>query len=180
MKIYYVTSNKYKLEHAKQFVSGFGLEIVGKKLDIPEIQSQSIEEVVLYKAMAAWSEIKKPLVVSDSGWEIPALGGFPGPYMKDINQWFGSQDFLNLMRDKSDKSIYLNHMMVAVKDGISKVIEQKTWGIIIDEPHGEGSPIDRIVIMDGMSGTIAENQMKSIPSTDDADLWKQIAEYFMS
>lgn len=177
-KIYYITGNKYKLEHAKKFSGGFGIELTGKKLDIPEIQSKSVEEVALRKARDAWDLVKKPLVVSDSGWEIPALGGFPGPYMKDVNEWFTSEDFLNLMCDKSDRSVYLNHVMVAVKDGAPKVFTQKYCGTIIDEPHGEGLSLDRIVILDGMSGTIAQNQAKGSASTDDAPLWKSIEEYF--
>lgn len=177
-KIYYITSNKYKLEHAVATAVPFGLDIVGHELDIPEIQSNSIREVVLHKAKQAWDVLGKPLVVSDSGWEIPALGGFPGPYMHDINSWFAVEDFINLMRDKQDKSIYLNHLVTAVKDGNPELFPQRIRGVFIEEPQGEGSALDRIVILDGANGTIAQNQAKGLSSTDDSLLWKDVADYF--
>jgi inosine/xanthosine triphosphate pyrophosphatase family protein len=98
--------------------------------------------------------------------------------MHDINSWFAVEDFINLMRDKQDKSIYLNHLVVAVKDGNPKLFSQRIRGVFIEEPQGEGSALDRIVILDGADGTIAQNQAKGRPSTDDSLLWKDVAEFF--
>ncbi len=43
MTIYYITGNVLKFETAKGFFDPLGVEVVQKKLEIPEIQSDSIE-----------------------------------------------------------------------------------------------------------------------------------------
>lgn len=179
MKIFYVTSNKYKLQHALDYTQGLDFQIEAKKLRLREIQSSSIEEVVKDKALQAWNILKKPLVVSDSGWEIPILNGFPGPYMSDINKWFTSQDFINLMLSKKNKTIYLNHLVAAVKNGEVKVFSEKTKGEIINQPRGNGSSLDCVVIMEGSNKTIAENQDKGLLSTNGKKIWREIFNYML-
>jgi XTP/dITP diphosphohydrolase len=179
MEILYVTNNKYKLKHAIEYVKDLGIQIEGKALDVEEIQSQDIEKVVEHKARQAWDIIKKPLVVSDSGWEIPALNGFPGPYMADINKWFTAKDFINLMRGKNDRTIYLNHLIGAIKDGKIKIFSERTRGIIIDSPRGEGSALDQVVIMEGNKKTIAENQNIGLFSATGIELWAKVTNWFM-
>lgn len=178
IKIYYVTGNKYKLKHALEYTKDFDLQIEGKNLDIEEIQSHDIEKVVEHKAIQAWNILKKPLVVSDSGWEIPALNGFPGSYMNDINKWFTAKDFVNLMSGKSDRTIFLNHLIAAVRNGKVKIFVERTKGVIVDEPRGEGSALDQVVIMEGSDKTIAENQEKGLLSTNGEEMWKKISKYF--
>lgn len=175
--IFYITANKYKLLHAKEYVRDSGIEIVGRELEIFEIQSDDLEQVVRKKAYDAWHMLQQPLIVSDSGWEIPALGGFPGPYMKDINNWFKPEDFLNLMKDKPNRSIYLNHMVVVVIAGRFKIFREKSRGEFVGQPKGAGSALDRVVMMDGCDMTIAENQEQGMFSADKSDLWKDIIEY---
>lgn len=177
MKIFYVTSNKYKLQHALNYTRGLNLQIEGKRLRLHEIQSSNIEEVVKDKALQAWNILKNPLVVSDSGWEIPILNGFPGPYMSGINKWFTSQDFINLMLGKKNRTIYLNHLVAAVKSGEVKIFSEKTKGEIINQPRGNGSSLDRVVIMEGSNKTIAENQNKVLLSTNGKKIWKEIFNY---
>lgn len=177
MKIYYITGNKYKLQHAEEYVRGSGIQVIGKELYISEIQSHDIEEVVRRKASDAWEIMKEPLIVSDSGWEIPALNGFPGPYMKDVNEWLGAEDFLNLMRNKQDRSIYLNHYIAVVIAGKSKIFKERARGIFVDEPQGVGSALDRVVMMDGSDCTIALNQEKVMFSADGAPIWQEVIEY---
>ena len=68
------------------------------------------------KVKLAYEKVDLPVVVNDSSWEIPALGGFPGCYMKDVANWFTAEDFLALMKDKNDRRIIL-HDVVAYFDG---------------------------------------------------------------
>ena len=78
MTLYYITGNISKFETARGFFGPLGVEIVQKKLDIIEIQSDSTEEIAVDKANKAFSKLKHALIINDSGWYISALNGFPG------------------------------------------------------------------------------------------------------
>lgn len=174
-RIFYITGNKYKFKSAKRYAEKFGFDLVQKKLnEIEEIQSHSIEYVVKGKAKQAFKIIKKPLIVSDSGWNIPSLNGFPGPYMHDINQWFKAEDFLNLIKSKKDKSIILEHIICAISSKGLRLFKKRVKGKFIDHPRGSGLSSDRIIILDNNKYTIAENQNNNQESTDDTDIWRKI------
>ena len=85
-----------KFNHAKESLAKFGVDLEQKDLDIDEIQSDSISKIAEDKAKKAFAILQEPLVVSDSGWEIPALNNFPGPYMKYVNHWFSVRFFSGL------------------------------------------------------------------------------------
>ncbi len=74
-----VTGNAGKLAEARRIV-GAGLEAV--LLDLPEVQSLDLGEVLRAKAAAAWEKLRRPLVVEETGLELGALRGFPGPLVK--------------------------------------------------------------------------------------------------
>ncbi len=62
----YVTGNQAKYLTAKKYFEPLGVDVVQKKLDIPEIQSDKIEEVALDKAQKAFNILKQPLIVNDT------------------------------------------------------------------------------------------------------------------
>lgn len=76
--------------------------------------------------------------MSDHGWSIPALSGFPGPYMKYMNQWMTSRDFLNLMRPHSNKTITKQEVICYIDAEQSKCFSAETKGTFVDQIRGEG------------------------------------------
>lgn len=125
----------------------------------------------------------QPVVVNDSSWEIPALGGFPGGYMKDVANWFTAEDFLALMKDKNDRRIIL-HDVVAYFDGEQlKLFISDQTGVFINEPRGKGTSMNQVVSMEDSGGlTIAE---KFALRHDGADInpahfqhWQKFGEWF--
>lgn len=80
MTLHFITSNKSKFSEAKTFLKPL------KQLDInvPEIQSMDIHEVIRAKLEAARKEHEGELMVEDTALTIGGLGGLPGPFVK----WF--------------------------------------------------------------------------------------------
>jgi len=175
-KLFYITENNSKFKNAKRYAAKFGFGLIQKKLKIKEIQSHSIEDIVKDKAKQAFEILKRPLIVSDSGWYIPALKGFPGPYMHYINKWLDAEDFLNLMKDKKDKSIILEHIICAVSSRGLKLFKKKIKGKFINQVKGKGISSDRVIILDKSNSTIAERQNNNLESVDDIDLWKKVCQ----
>jgi non-canonical purine NTP pyrophosphatase (RdgB/HAM1 family) len=173
-KIFYITGNKYKFKIAKRYADELGFNLVQKQIDIKEIQSESIVEIARYKAKEAFKIFKKPLVVSDSGWKIPVLNGFPGPYMHYINNWFKPEDFLSLIKNKKNKSVILEHVICAISSKGTRIFKKDFKGKFIENPKGKGLSSDRIISLRKDGKTIAESDNNNENSKEDYDLWKGV------
>jgi non-canonical purine NTP pyrophosphatase (RdgB/HAM1 family) len=84
----FVTGNRMKLAEARR-LSGVDLEAVD--LELPEIQSLDLEEVLRAKGEAAWSRLGRPLLVDETALSLSALNGFPGPLIKWMLDSIGSE-----------------------------------------------------------------------------------------
>jgi len=184
--IYFVTSNQEKMLIAQTVCSKVDIKVVQASVDIDEIQGEDPVIIVKNKARRAYKSLSKPLVVSDDSWDIPALNGFPGPYMKSINKWFKADDFLRLMSGIKDKTIIL-HLYLAYYDGITmKVFSNDIHGKVIDEPRGKNdrSPNMTVTVLDNYSGkTIAEVFEQGEKAVAEGhftrhDAWHEFAEWY--
>lgn len=102
-----MTGNKYKFEIAQKVLENSNVELIQQKIETPEIQSSDVEEIASYSAKFAAEKLGKPVALTDAGWYINALNGFPGLFIKYINQWLTSDEILKLMEGKSDRSVLL-------------------------------------------------------------------------
>jgi XTP/dITP diphosphohydrolase len=176
----YITSNKEKIETAKRKLLTSGICVESKSLDLVEIQSNSIKEIAEHKAKQAFSILNKPLFVTDHGWSIPALQGFPGPYMKYMNEWLTSQDFLSLMSTHNDKSILKEEVLCYVDSNGIKIYSMSIAGRFLDTPQGEGLPMTRVVSLLSSGKTIAECISEGVDSYSENTLWQEFAEMLKS
>lgn len=163
--IIFVTGNKYKFKIAQQALGKSSLEIkiAQSKLDVPEIQSASVEAVARFSAQWASKILEKPVAVSDGGCYIEALNGFPGPFIKYINQWFSAQDLLRLMDGKKNRIVlwkdclaycrpgqrpvsFVSYFEGALADRIGKNEYRKKYGWIdtLFIPQGFAKPLSEL------------------------------------
>lgn len=181
MKINYVTGNQGKFKTAEFILKDFGVELEQKSLDITEIQAETIEEVALDKAKKAFNQVKEPLFISDSGWIISALKGFPGPYMKYINDWFEPKDFLNLMRDKEERKTTLRQAIVYIDNNQTKIFTFDSPGKILDRVTGNsGIPSDRVISLSKNGRSIAEEKEQTAGGFSlggEERLWQDFGEW---
>lgn len=147
--IIFVTGNKRKMGEAVLGCALYDIDVVQKVLAIQEIQSIHPHEVGAHKAEQAFAQVGQPVVVADSFWSIPALGGFPGAYMKDVVGWFTSEDFLNLIRDKEDKRISFTECVVYKDAERTQTFVREYWGEFVDPPRGEGNSIENVAAFEG-------------------------------
>lgn len=176
-QIIFSTGNKTKLNEAIKTCKLFDIEITQRHLDIDEIQSHNPLVIARHKAEQAYGIVKQPVVVNDSFWSIVALNGFPGGYMKDMTKWFNSDDFLNLMRDKSDRRFCITDCIVYQDDKIEKTIVKEFWGVIADSPVGNGNSIENVAIINGLTLAQYHELGRSALKTDE-NIWNEFAKWF--
>lgn len=178
MKLLFVTGNSSKHKFAQHKLTPYKIELIQKDLDLKEIQSDSIEEIAQFKAAQAFIILKKPLIVSDHGWSIPALKGFPGPYMKYVNEWFSPEDFLNLMKPHKDKSVILKQVICFTDGEHMKVFVHESEGKFLKEKSGNGLSSTTVISYDKKGKSIAEvNSETNKSAVDDSVLWEELAKW---
>lgn len=144
-QVVYITGNNIKFQQARTACEIFGIGIEQARLDIPEIQSASGEVVARSKAEQAFALHGKPLVVSDDSWMIPGLKNFPGPYMKYMNDWFDSDDWLRLTKDLKDRRIILRQIVVYQEANFQKIFSADIPGVLLTKASGK-SPYSHTTI----------------------------------
>lgn len=157
MKITYVTGNWAKLKAAKQFFEPLGFEVDNKKIECPEIQADTFEEVAAFSSKYASDFLKCDTLKNDSGLVIPALKGFPGVYTHYVEDTLGEDGILKLMEGVENREAYFVECLSYTKYGEEPVcFVGKTPGRIALEKQGEyGWSWDYIFIPDGKTKTLA-------------------------
>ncbi|HTH71915.1 MAG TPA: non-canonical purine NTP pyrophosphatase [Candidatus Pristimantibacillus sp.] len=176
----FVTGNTHKFHDLQVVLEPFGIEIEQLDLPVDEIQSHDAEKIAIHKAKQAYKLAKRPVVVQDTFWNILALRGFPGAFMRYMVEWLKAEDFLGLMAGKTDRTVVRTHTVVYYDGKHSKVFSKDFMGVIADEARGQGIAIDQIVITAGQTRTNAEiresDGISSIAPEDSA--WAEFAKWY--
>lgn len=174
----YVTSNASKIFYAKRYLEPEGIEVIGQDLDMAEMQSHSGEDIIRHKAEQAFAAFQKPLIVSDHFWSISALKGFPGAYMKHVNKWLSPEDFVNLMKPYSDRTVYLEEHMCFIDKNQQKLFYGSIKGKVLDEIKGKKEQGFRSIIsLRKDNKSIAECWNENVDAVDHSQIWKDLAEW---
>lgn len=175
----YITENEDKIFLAQNGLRSFNIPFKTQALKLVEIQSSSIEEIAQLKAKQAFEIINRPLFITDHGWSIISLNGFPGPHMKYINEWFSAQDFLNLMSPHKDKRIINFEVLCYIDSSRQKTFIAKHEGNFIDKIQGEGFAVNRVVSMTGNGKSIAECIQEGVNPFNDNGFWNDFGEWYL-
>lgn len=180
--LFFATGNANKFYEASQICSKFDVELVQKSVDIDEIQHHDSLKIAEAKARRAYELVGEPVVVNDSSWDIPTLGGFPGGYMKDVAAWLTTEDFQRIMSDKSDRRIFLHEVVAYCDESTLNVFTFRRLGHFLDTPRGKAPPsFARLVQMESDDMTISEIFDKGNWNTDrpnEYKHWYDFAEWY--
>lgn len=182
MKISFVTTNKMKFEIAKAYFEKLSAdyELVQYDIATPEIQDKSVEEIARQSAIWAAKETGQPCIKMDVGFFISALNGFPGPFVKYINDWLTQDDFLTLMKDKEDRSAYFEDATaIGYPDGTSKVFSLKNNGSVAlsKDPVNNRWPANLLFIPTGHERTLGSMSDESQNEYWGDGNWPELIEY---
>lgn len=154
MEITYITSNPNK---AKQLSWHLGFPVIHQSLDLPEIQSLSIDEVVQQKAKTAYELIGKPVLIEDYSLVCNALGKLPGPLVKWFILEIGTSGICKLLDGYTDRSAVATSASCLYDGATFHIFKGKTAGTIASQPRGkEVFGTDTIFIPQGQEKTWSE------------------------
>lgn len=180
IELTFVTGNQDKLKQAQDALGSHHIHLTAEKVDTPEIQSMDCAEIARFSAQYASRKLNKPVVTSDAGYFIKSLGGFPGPFIKFVNNWLDPEDILKMMENKKDRSVSSPISISYCKPGEEPVsFTSVSYGEIASEPKGEGSTIDKIYIPSGFSQTTATLSPRTRLGLWNTNCWQELKDYLL-
>src|SRR3990172_9655674 len=153
-KLIFITGNEGKAKYLSEY---FNIPVEHRKLNLPEIQSLDLAEIVKDKARRAYEIVREPVLVEDVFFFFFALGKLPGPLIKWFFEEMGNKGLCRLI-DKFESREALVEVNFAFCDenGV-KIFSGQRKGIIAEAPRGEmGFGWDPIFIPEGHQKTWAE------------------------
>ncbi|MEM2224865.1 MAG: XTP/dITP diphosphatase [Candidatus Caldarchaeum sp.] len=156
-KVTFVTSNKGKAREVEWIFKRNGLPLKVFYSETVEIQSEEISTIAVFRAMQAYTMLRRPVFVEDAGLFINCLGGFPGPFSSYVYRTVGLRNLLKMLEGE-ERSAYFKSA-VCYYDGMSapRLFEGVCHGQIASKPSGtKGFGFDPIFIPKGKTKTFAE------------------------
>lgn len=144
----FITGNQNKADYLAKLL---GMPGDHRKIDLDEIQSKDLTEIVTHKVKQAYEITKKPVLVEDVSLGFFALDGLPGPFVKFFVE---SQDGLVMMCRMldgfSDRSARAECMYGYYDGERLELFLEGVNGVIAKYPRGEGGfGWDKIFCPDG-------------------------------
>lgn len=153
-QITFITGNAAKAEQLGRHLEH---PVAHKKLDLAEIQSLDLHEIIEHKTKEAYKQIGGVVLVEDTALTFNALGKLPGPLIK----WFLSElDNIGLCKllDGYKDRTAVAEVCFGLYDGNElKMFEGEARGSIARTPRGErGFGWDPVFIPEGHTKTWGE------------------------
>jgi non-canonical purine NTP pyrophosphatase (RdgB/HAM1 family) len=150
----FVTGNAAKAEQLRWHLA---VPLRHQAVDLPEIQSLDLEEVVGHKAREAYKVIGAPVLVEDTSLSFVALKRLPGPLIKWFLHELGNDGLCHLL-DGYEQRGALAQVLFGWYDGQQlRCFSGAVHGAIAPEPKGvSGFGWDNIFIPQGETKTWGE------------------------
>ncbi len=187
--INFASSNKEKIVIAQTICEHVGLSINPLCLEIEEIQGEDPDLIIRDKAKRAYELCGEPVVVSDDTWDIKALNGFPGAYMKSVNHWFTPADFLRLMHGIDNRAVTLHQYLAYIDNEDVAIFTNQVHGRITTEARGGDdsvASIMRVTELDSDDGKTIAEAFEQDPEAikhryiDRDDAWTSLVAWYKS
>lgn len=148
----FITGNAGKAKYLSDY---FHMPVEHLKLDLHEIQSLDLREVVEDKARRAYEIAKKPVLVEDVSLVFVSMKSLPGPLIKWFLDTLGNDGLCKLLGEERGAHA---QVMFALCDGKQvHVFDGDIDGRIANAPRGEmGFGWDPVFIPAGYDKTWAE------------------------
>ena len=153
IKPLYVTGNQHKAHYLAKLL---GIELDHHKVDLDEIQSTDLDQIVEHKVRQAYAITGQPVLVEDVALGFDALGGLPGPFIKFFIESEDGAEKLCRMCDGLESRRATAYATFGYYDGDKvQLFHGSIAGSIAEHPSGSGGyGWDVIFIPDGYGGRI--------------------------
>lgn len=153
-KLTFITGNAGKAKYLGDY---FHIPVDHKKLDLIEIQSLDLKEIVEDKARRAYEIMKSPVIVEDVSLIFNGMKKLPGPLIKWFLETLGNKELIKLVDSLDTRDAFAEVEFAICDESGAHTFSGSMEGTISTEPRGEmGFGWDPIFIPKGYDKTWAE------------------------
>ncbi len=153
-EIVFITGNQHKADYLTKWL---GIPIEHQKVDLEEIQSLDLHEVVEDKARRAYQAIGKTVLVEDVALSFDAFGKLPGTYVKWFIQEVSTEGMCRMLDNQQTRAATAAICFCLFDGKTPYFFSSSMRGSIADHPRGDnGFGWDEIFVSEGMDKTRAE------------------------
>lgn len=132
----FITGNQNKADYLAKLL---GMPIEHQKIELDEIQSTSLDEIVTHKVKQAYEIAGRPVLVEDVALGFDCLGGLPGPFIKFFVETENGLENLCRMLDGFENKGARAECVFGYYDGARlELLRGGLNGYIADHPRGDG------------------------------------------
>ena len=130
----FVTGNPNKLAEAERLCAH---DLRSAEVDLPEIQSLDLAAVLEAKAEAAFGLLGRPVIVEETGLELAAMNGFPGPLVKWMLDAVGAEGIARAALALGDPGARARCMLLYRDAEVRHLAQGETAGRLVLPPRGD-------------------------------------------
>lgn len=157
MEIRFVTKNPHKAKEVEAILGDIGVSILDIPLEIKEIQTEDIQDIVRDKILKAFSKIGRSVFIEHTGLYINSLQGFPGGLTQVFWDKLEADNFSKLLGSLEDTKLIAKTVIAFCDSKKIHVFEGEVEGNIAKEPKGNRDfQWDCVFIPKGYNKTFAE------------------------
>lgn len=156
----FITGNQHKIEYLTKWL---GLEVEHQKVDLQEIQSLDLHEVVAHKAKQAYELVGRPVLVEDVALTLLGMGRLPGTFIKWFLEELGTAGLCQIGQGLEDKRARASILYGYFDGSTLRTFAGDVAGTIAPQPRSlEGNEWktslswNSVFIPDGSTKTYAE------------------------
>lgn len=152
--ITFITGNASKAEQLSRHLDH---PVAHRKMDLAEIQSLDLKEIIKHKAKEAYQCVENIVLVEDTSLTFHALGRLPGPLIKWFLTELNNDGLCKILDSYSDRGA-LAEVCFGLYDGEElRIFDGQMEGVIASKPRGQqGFGWDSIFIPRGHQKTWGE------------------------
>jgi XTP/dITP diphosphohydrolase len=149
-----ITGNAGKVAEISRLL---GVQVHGQKIPLPELQATDVRKVAREKAQAAYDQLKRPVLVDDTGLYIDVWGELPGALVAWFLDNVGCEGILKMLEGWDNRSARVVTALGYCDENGVQVFDGELKGSIATELRGEnGFGYDPIFVPEGGDKTFAE------------------------
>ena len=178
-EIIFITGNEKKYIVAKKYFENTEIKLIRENANCPEIQNMEVVEVAKFSVKFMAEKLNKPVIKSDNGFYIDALNGFPGTYMRDVQDAIGKEGFKKLMvGEKNRNAKFVDALAYCEPSKEPVIFTGEVKGRLAEEFEGEnGTGIDFLFIPEGEKHATAACPKEKLVELYDAKVWQKMIKY---
>ena len=149
-----VTGNQGKLAEWQRLVPP-SLRLEAVAIDLDEIQTLDMEQLITDKARRAYQVVGKPVIVEDIAAGLDRLGGLPGPFVKFFEKRLGDDALFKLALNDVEPATVI--CIVAYYDGSAMITARaELKGSVVPARGEHGFGFDKVFVPAGQDKTYGE------------------------